>query len=177
MDAIFTASPSDRMEFDGFVFSVILLGSGGASIGVGIMNWGQGLETFVMVGPGLICLLWFLRLLFCIPRNYQLTPAAIVVWRWGPKVVIPLAEIRELRRVKLTKIISIGGVDGFFGRWGQFRTSDKSNGFGNFLAYITRNDTQVAIYRKKGDVVVLSPDQPEEFMGAVSKRLNSSEAN
>lgn len=176
MDTMFKASIGLTMMIAGLFISAFLLGMGGFMICIGITAWGtNGGAPGVLIGAGLLLIFLCLVILPFVPRGYRLTSTALIVCRWGPKVVIPLAEIRELRRVKLTKVNKGGGVKGFFGEWGPLWTADLSNGFGNFTGYITRNDTEVAIYRNKGEVIVLSPDQPDEFIRAVMERLSIAE--
>lgn len=125
----------------------------------------------MMFGSGTMLLLFLIGMLLYVPRHYRLGTTALAVWRWGPKVLIPLVQVREVRRVKLSRVRRSCGVGGFFGAWGRFCTGDKTNGFADFTAYVTRSDTQVALFRKDGTVVVLSPDDPDAFIKAVTARL------
>ena len=172
MEKFFKASISKTMMSAGLAFSLLLLGIGGMLLALGITAWNGGDRAAVIpiLGGLMSLLIWGICLLF-IPHGYQLTTTALIVRRWGPKVVIPLGEIRELRRITLSKVLRTCGVGGMFGCWGQFTTYDNTLGFHDFTAYLTRNDTEVVIFRKKGEPVVLSPDQPETFIAAVMERI------
>jgi hypothetical protein len=174
METYFKTTPSKSMTIAGWGCTLLLLGIGGLLLGLGLFHFFKNGERAAILGilGGLQAFLILVGFLLFRPLGYRLTPTALVVRRWGPKVTIPLAEIREARRIKLTKVLRTCGVGGFFGGWGQFSTDDRSNGFGNFTAYLTRNDTEVAIYRKKGEPIVLSPDQPEAFIAALMERID-----
>lgn len=94
------------------------------------------------------------------PRKYIVTPTEIIVWRRGPKVVIPRDKISAVEPVKLKGVIRTFGVGGFMGSWGRFWSKD----LGSFRAYVTRGDRAVAIRDRVGKTIVLSPDDPDGFV-------------
>lgn len=105
---------------------------------------------------------------FFAPRGYLVLPAAIVIRRVGPDVVIPYDQVAEIRRIESREIgrtIRVFGSGGFFGWFGRFHGEH----LGPFLAYGSSQDQLVLITRNDGRKIVISPYPADAFLEAVSQ--------
>lgn len=111
--------------------------------------------------------LFFVLLVFFAPMNYLVSADGVIVWRWGPKYVIPVETICGIEETRLSGVIRTCGVGGFLGSWGWFRARD----IGSFRAYVSRSDRMVMIRRKDDVPVVVTPDDAQGFVEAVKAIL------
>ncbi len=147
----------------------------GLMVGLGIMFVGIGVSQLkeemvvgiIMSSTGTLMLLFVPAVAFFAPVNYLVGPSAITVWRYGPKIRIPIEDITEVQAVELKNVIRVCAVGGAFGSWGRFYYKS----LGSFRAYVSRNDNLAIIRVKKGAPFVLSPDDREGFIAAVRRAL------
>jgi hypothetical protein len=104
---------------------------------------------------------------FCIRVNgYLVTADEIIVLRPLGKKQIPIQNIRSaepLVRRDLTWSIRTFGVGGLFGYYGKFYNSR----LGSMTWYLTRRDATVLLRLDNGKKIVLSPDDPQEFINVL----------
>lgn len=107
------------------------------------------------------------------PVAYLVNSSNITIQRLGPNFVIPLGDISDAHTIDranvfhgASQVLTSGGAFGMVG-------SLKSPGMGRFRAYVTRKDRLVVIRRRNAHPVVLSPDQPEPFLDAVTQHLGN----
>lgn len=105
------------------------------------------------------------------PRRYEIVQRGIVVRRrFGGRLSYPcdtIASVEVRRPSPLAGSVREGANGGLFGYNGYF----SAKGIGTFEAHASTDETAVVLFRKKGDPVVLSPDDPERFAEELRARL------
>jgi hypothetical protein len=99
-------------------------------------------------------------------KGYVITAAELLVLRPLGTKHFQLQNIRSaeaLVRSDLSWSIRTFGVGGLFGYYGKFFNSR----FRSMTWYLTRRDATVLLYLDNGKKIVLSPDDPQEFMDAL----------
>lgn len=97
------------------------------------------------------------------PGNYTLTTDKLIVHRPLTNVNINLTEIKSVEQIdkeKLGQTLRTFGVGGLFGYFGKFANKK----FGSMTWYATRRDKAVLITTVDNKRIVLTPDNPEEFV-------------
>lgn len=120
-------------------------------------------DKAIMLAAFIITTICIVGYLFA-PQKYVVTPDRIIVWRFGPKVIILASSIEKVDFIELSNMIRTCGTGGFFGSYGWFYSSQ----LGNFRAYISRTDKLVVLRLKGANPVVLSPDDDYGFFQAVN---------
>lgn len=109
------------------------------------------------------------------PRGYIVGFDSVPVSRRCGNAIIPLRKIVSIDIMDGSYIfghsVRLYASGGWFGFWGTF----SSPGVGrDFVAYTTRiNGPLVMIHLTDGDPVVLSPDNPDEFVSSVRNTIAS----
>jgi len=104
------------------------------------------------------------------PVKYIVRPSAIIVWRYGPKIPIPISIVTGVKPVELKKVMRTCAAGGAFGSYGSFYCKS----LGSFRGYVSRKNRLVAIMTTKGTLFVVSPDDREGFIAAVETLLTKS---
>ncbi len=115
----------------------------------------------------LVPLIFVLVKLFA-PRKYIITDSDIIVKRSGPDIVIPVRDINNIRHVsrkELGAVFRLFGVGGFCGMYGLFSSSR----IGIFKSYTTNRSCLVVIEHSYVKKIVISPENPEEFVNTISQ--------
>lgn len=97
------------------------------------------------------------------PVRYTLTNEKLIVIRPLLNVEISRAEIRSVEQVdkeKLKQSFRTFGVGGLFGYFGKFANTR----LGSMTWYATRRDKAVLITTIHNKKIVVTPDNPEEFV-------------
>jgi len=150
------------------IFLLILLGVGGLFSVIGVRIGSQSRPGLILfLGIGSACLLSVPITAIFAPLGYAVGPRAVTVIRFASNVDVPLEDITEVEAVQLKGVIRVFGNGGAFGFWGTF----SSKAFGTFQAYVTRSDNFVALKRRSGRPIVLSPDSPIDLVRAVQDAL------
>ena len=149
-------------------------------VGVGLHAWRaqqtpSALALLTIAGLAVAAAVWGVWL-YCPPRRYALDATNLrIVRMMRGDLKIPYHHIRSARRRHPHTIwrhtIRCGANGGVFGYVGWFTNS----GLGDFHAYATRRDRAVSIELKKGDPVVVSPDEPKRFVRALRERIRQNE--
>ena len=117
------------------------------------------IPSFIIIG---LLLIYFIVYAFR-PGNYTLTTGKLVVHRPLTNVKISLTEIKSVEQIdkeKLGQTFRTFGAGGLFGYFGKF-TNTK---LGSMTWYATRMDKAVLITTIDNKKIVLTPDNPEEFV-------------
>lgn len=115
----------------------------------------------------LLIVLYFLALLESYakkPKHYQLDGSTISIRRLFKDVLIDLKDIRRVERIQHD--ILDGAIGGLFGYYGVFQTE-----LGDIRFHATRRDKMVMLTGHDDSRIMLTPDQPEEFVNELVKRM------
>jgi len=130
-----------------------------------ILQWpvgGYGKYFGVILPPVIYFLAWVFR-----PVNYRITEDELIVYRLLRSVHIPLKNIVSAERIDTNKIswtIRTFGVGGLFGYYGRFRNTV----MGPMIWYATRKDRPVMIKTTRDEKIILTPDDPGQFLAAIN---------
>jgi hypothetical protein len=106
------------------------------------------------------------------PMKYSVSDKLIIVERFGPDVIIPLAEVSGVRRLRYREVfhkaLRTFGSGGLFGIYGSFRSAS----MGNFRAYMTRTSSLVVL-TTADKPIVLTPDDPPALVTAVEQGMKT----
>lgn len=110
----------------------------------------------------LLVLIYFITFAFR-PKYYTFTNDKLEVNRLFKNVEIDLVEIKSVEQIgkeKLSKTMRTFGVGGLFGYFGKFQNTQ----IGSMTWYATRMDKAVLIVTNDNKKIILTPDNPEEFV-------------
>ena len=102
------------------------------------------------------------------PLGYEISPDAVIIQRPVKNVQIPLhsvAGVELISRDQLRYTIRTFGVGGLFGYYGRFANRT----IGSMTWYATRRDRNVLLTLGNGQKILLTPDEPEQFIRALTK--------
>lgn len=101
-------------------------------------------------------------------RRFELTDEAIVVRRplWANAIPLATVESAEADAGACEGAWKTMGNDGLFAMHGRFR----SKRLGKFQAYVTDPANSVVL-RQSADTVVISPENPRQFVNELNRRL------
>ena len=150
---VFTAS----MDLGTHVLTYFVAFAVGACV-AGLV-WGGFFVPYLWLTPAPVALTLPVAALFA-PRKYIVTPTHVIIWCFGPNVLIPRDEISLVKQISIGGAYRTCGAGGFLGYWGWFW----SKSLGKFRAYLTRYDNAVLIQNSMGEKVVVSPDDPDGFV-------------
>ena len=111
-----------------------------------------------------LLLIYFIAFSFR-PINYKIINNLLVIHRLFIDVKIERDNIKSVGLIDKNKIhgaIRIFGVGGLFGYFGNFANFE----MGKMTWYATRKDRTVLINTKDNKKIILTPDEPEEFVAA-----------
>ena len=111
----------------------------------------------------LICIVTFIYS----PRSYSIASKQITIHRIFKDVVFLREEIESYKIIDKADIkgtIRTFGVGGLFGYFGSFYNTN----FGAMTWYLTRRDKLVLLITKQNKKILLSPDNPEDFIKAIA---------
>ncbi len=99
------------------------------------------------------------------PRSYAIAGDELAIERLMGRILVPLGELQEARVATVEDFrgcVRLWGSGGLFGYYGWFRTAR----LGKCRWYVTDRSKAVVV-RAGTQVVVLSPEDPETFLGAL----------
>ncbi|MEN8131605.1 MAG: PH domain-containing protein [Pseudomonadota bacterium] len=102
------------------------------------------------------------------PTGYAVGQEEIFVIRANSRNRIPLESVSAVVNPATDppgNSVGIARVDGMYGTFGTFR----NKAWGRYQIYTTTGLNRVEIRLKNGSRVILSPDDPEAFVAAISK--------
>jgi hypothetical protein len=98
------------------------------------------------------------------PINYTLTNDKLIINRLFPNVSINRTDIKSLELLdeqdikSSVRTLGVGGLFGYFGKFANMK-------LGSMTWYATRTDRTVLIRTVDNRKIVLTPDEPERFVG------------
>jgi len=101
------------------------------------------------------------------PRSYELNETHFIVKRPIGNVVINRREIKSALKTEKSKLswsVRTFGVGGLFGYFGKFWNSE----FGHMTWYATRMDRAILIVTNAGKKIVVTPNEPDQFLSAIN---------
>jgi hypothetical protein len=101
------------------------------------------------------------------PNNYTISDDKLLIHRLVGDVKIMRNSIKSVEIVdeaKVSNSIRTFGVGGFFGSFGKFWNSE----LGKMTWYVTRKDNSVIVILNDKNKIILTPDEPDEFVFALS---------
>jgi hypothetical protein len=102
------------------------------------------------------------------PRDFLITGKYLVIKKVFGEVKIPLEEIEEVKLLEKVKGIRTFGSGGLYGYFGYFHLHE----IGSVKMYAARRSKLILI-RCKNKKFVISPENPEEFIVELKKRVES----
>lgn len=102
--------------------------------------------------------------------GYSIQEGKLKIIRWGWATEI---EIKDITNVNATLHATIGsirtfGIGGLFGYIGYYKNSI----LGSYKAYATNSDNTVLIETNHNGKIVITPDDPNEFIESLNSKLN-----
>jgi hypothetical protein len=132
--------------------------------------------VLIIFSPGMVTiivsiLLIVIGLVFSV-RGYSINGNKLFVHRLGWVTEFQLTDLIKaaINPNAMRGSIRVFGIGGFFGYTGKF----SNNHLGRFRAYVTDN-SRCVILRFKGEILVISPENPEKFLEALEAGINQSE--
>lgn len=104
------------------------------------------------------------------PSSYSVNRTELIISRPAKGVKIRVGDIKNVERLTrkdLAWSVRIFGVGGLFGYYGKF--SNKT--IGPMTWYATRRNSYVLIQLKNNKKIIITPDEPEEFIKELSAVL------
>jgi hypothetical protein len=101
------------------------------------------------------------------PNNYSVSNDKLLIHRLIGDVKIGRNNIKTVEMIdesKVRKSIRTFGSGGFFGSYGKFWNST----LGKMTWYVTRKDNFVLVITNDEKKILLTPDEPEEFVASLS---------
>ncbi len=120
-------------------------------------------KSFPLLVIPILLIVIYLITYFYRPVNYNITDTDLVIHRPLTDVIIPKKDIRNVIRLtkdQLKRTIRTFGNGGLFGYYGKFANSK----LGSMTWYATRKDTTILIETFDNKKLVVTPDEPEEFI-------------
>lgn len=153
MQKHFTASWSPKLKGTTAVFTLILL-----AVAVLVREWGA-----------LIAFAVFLISAAFAVRGYSLVDGQLLIHRlgWATKFdlsALSSAEVSPGATLGSIRTLGIGGLFGFVGHY-------RNQVLGSYKAYAT-NELNTVVLDFSGEVIVVTPDSPEEFVDAMKATRN-----
>jgi Bacterial PH domain len=139
-----------------------------------VLNWnntGYGKYFSIAFLPLIYLIAWLLR-----PVNYRITNDELIVYRLLRSVHIPLKNIRRSEKIDSNQIswsLRTFGVGGLFGYYGRFR----NQALGAMIWYATRKDKPVMIQTIHDEKIILTPDDPAQFLEVINRLKGGSESD
>ena len=101
--------------------------------------------------------------------GYSIQNGKLRILRLGWSKDIPLSEIKsvEFKPNALMGSLRIAGIGGVFGYIGHF----KNRILGNYKAYATHRRKTVVIHTSRNEQIVITPDDPEQFVQVLQEEV------
>lgn len=118
------------------------------------------------VFPTSVCILLVFTYLLAFtfkPIHYKINNKQLVIHRFWNDVKIDFNTIKHIEyldKEKMSWVVRTFGVGGMFGYFGQFYNAK----IGSMTWYATRRNKTVLIITNNQKKIVLTPDEPEEFV-------------
>lgn len=112
---------------------------------------------------GIICLVTYIGSFLLSTRSYTVSENGISINRWLNTKFIPFSDLIGANKIESGQMgftLRTFGVGGLFGYYGYFSNST----FGNMVWYTTRRSKMVMLTTQKHKKIVLSPDDPDDFL-------------
>ena len=103
------------------------------------------------------------------PINYSITHDSIVINRPAKNVILNKADIKSVELIDKNLIrytMRLAGVGGLFGYFGKF----VNRKLGKMTWYATRRDKTVLITTSANKKIIITPDEPENFVTEFAKK-------
>ena len=133
---------------------------------MGFVNHENGEKTAWIQAIGLSSL--YVAVYLFSPKKYTVTLGGLIIHRPAKNIMIGKSQIKSVRildKKSINNALRTFGVGGMFGYYGFFRNA----GFGRMTWYVTRTDKVVLIRTIKGKQIVISPDDCEKFIEAITR--------
>lgn len=101
-------------------------------------------------------------------NSYEINKSNITIKRLSYNITIEFNQIKNIEKLedgKLTWSLRTFGSGGLFGYFGKFWNKE----FGNMTWYATRRDKAIMIITNEDAKIVITPDDPDEFMNEFNK--------
>lgn len=159
------------------VMWTIVLGMAGLIVALVIIGFSLGSGRYL--GPWLSAgILTVIFTTLTVMINMYGRPKCFEISREGLVIIWPartrklprgaFTEIRIIKRIELGRITRQFGIGGLFGQFGWYR----SVYMGNIDTYITRNDGMVLIRLRNRRPILITPENPQEFVKALQAVVN-----
>ena len=119
----------------------------------------------------------FLPIILCIgvylfrPYNYSVSSDKLLIHRMMNNVEIDRNNIQSVQEIDESQVknsLRTFGVGGFFGNFGTFWNSK----LGKMTWYVTRKNNFVLVETKDQKKIILTPDEPEQFVASFNHQQN-----
>ncbi len=134
-------------------------------IAVQFLHWeSSGAVKYFLVA--LLSVIYFTAYLY-MPLDYKITNEELIIHRFVKNIHIPRKNIVSAESVDKEMIswslrtMGVGGLFGYYGRFMNYR-------IGNMIWYATRKDRAVLIRTVNDEKIILTPDEPEQFLAALN---------
>ncbi len=102
------------------------------------------------------------------PKGFRFASEGLRIERLLNTITVPYNQISDIQRGKWTwKAVRLGGSGGLYGYLGLYHLF----GIGRVWMYITNRHKMILIETKKGKKYALSPENPEDFISQLQKKL------
>ncbi len=102
------------------------------------------------------------------PKGFRFTPEGLRIERLRNTITIPYNQISNVQRGKWTwKAVRLGGSGGLYGYLGLYHLF----GIGRVWMYTTDRHKMILIETKKGKKYAIRPENPEDFVSQLQKKV------
>lgn len=169
MNEVVFHSPWDgKLAISTLLLSCVLLGGGALTISAALSTQMSRMARAGLIFAGIMPLAAFVGAGLYSPRKISLTTEGLIVHRLKGPVIIPFEKIYGIDTIDAEMLAASTrefGVSGVFGYFGNFRNKN----IGRYSLYASRSDGYVLV--KADAPVVMTPERPDEFVGAVRERM------
>ena len=105
------------------------------------------------------------------PNNYSVSPDKLLIHRIINNVEIERNNIQSVQEIDESQVknsLRTFGVGGFFGNFGTFWNGK----LGKMTWYVTRKNNFVLVETKDQKKIILTPDEPEQFVASFNHQQN-----
>jgi hypothetical protein len=155
---IFTTSLDQSTKITTSAVLVLIVGI----VGFSIYKIGQTDQQILLISIIPIIIICLIAYSFR-PNNYSVSEDKLLIHRMIGDVKIMRSEIQSVEIIDESKVrnsIRTFGSGGFFGSYGKFWNST----LGKMTWYVTRKDNFVLVITNDEKKILLTPDEPEEFV-------------
>ncbi len=126
-----------------------------------------------LLGPFIIGVL-IIAMYLLMPRSVQTGSTGITILRKISPVVIPFADLKSIRMAETEEmkgVIRTFGNGGLFGYTGLYYNKK----LGSMTWYCTQRKNYIIIDKKDNKRIVITPDQPEEFIRDIRQFISDTD--